>query len=147
MDNQQKSTPEDILFGAGAVIALGVAAAVVIKRLFFADFFVLDHMMPCMLHALTGYFCPGCGGTRSVAALFQGRFLVSLIDYPLTMYAVLMYAAFMVTQLIQRVSKGRIPVGMPWKHWYLWIALAILAAHFAGKNIYFFVTGREPFVF
>ena len=27
---------------------------------------------PCMIHTFTGYYCPGCGGTRAVHALFSG---------------------------------------------------------------------------
>ena len=30
---------------------------------------------PCMIHTFTGYYCPGCGGTRAVHALFAGDLL------------------------------------------------------------------------
>ena len=32
----------------------------------------------CIFYALTGYYCPACGNTRSVLALINGNILVSL---------------------------------------------------------------------
>ncbi len=33
---------------------------------------------PCPFHTLTGWYCPGCGNTRSVRALLNGDLLLSL---------------------------------------------------------------------
>lgn len=33
--------------------------------------------VPCLFHAVTGLYCPGCGGTRAVQVLFEGKFLLS----------------------------------------------------------------------
>ena len=33
---------------------------------------------PCYFHYVTGWYCPGCGCTRSVRALLQGQFWLSL---------------------------------------------------------------------
>ena len=38
--------------------------------------------MPCGFHALTGLPCPGCGLTRSVVALFEGRVGESIMLHP-----------------------------------------------------------------
>ena len=35
-------------------------------------------LIPCLIHKLTGFRCPGCGNTRALAALTQGRFMDSL---------------------------------------------------------------------
>ena len=85
-------------------------------------------------------------GTRSVIALFHGRFLVSAVDYPLTIYAVVMYLWFMISQTIQRVSGGKYRIGLRWRSGYLWGALAILLAHFVLKNVIYIVTGLTPFL-
>lgn len=44
--------------------------------------------MPCLFHLLTGWYCPGCGGTRAVKYLLQGNFMMSLQYHPLVLYTV-----------------------------------------------------------
>ncbi len=48
--------------------------------------------MPCMLHEITGLYCPGCGATRSVRALAHGQLTRSFLYNPFIPYMVL--AAF-----------------------------------------------------
>ncbi len=47
---------------------------------------------PCLFRLLTGYYCPGCGGTRAVWHLLHGRILTSIRCHPLVFYIVLMTA-------------------------------------------------------
>ena len=30
---------------------------------------MLNLSFPCLFHLATGYYCPGCGGTRAIASL------------------------------------------------------------------------------
>jgi len=40
-----------------------------------------DSIFPkCLFHEVTGFYCPGCGGQRSLHALLNGNFLLA-IDY------------------------------------------------------------------
>ncbi len=37
---------------------------------------------PCLFYLLTGLYCPGCGGTRSVKAMIHGQFLLAVHENP-----------------------------------------------------------------
>ena len=141
-----KAFPEDGIYMAGWCILALAAFLILIKNIFFPGFLVLEHMRPCLLYSLTGFFCPGCGGTRSAVALVHGHFLVCAVDYPLMAYSVVMYLWFMVSQTVERISRGKISIGMKWHNYYILIAVIILAAHFVGKNIFYIVTGMQPFL-
>ena len=51
---------------------------------------VMNLMPPCSFRIVTGLYCPGCGGRRSVAALGKGEFLtalrMNLLVYPLAIF-------------------------------------------------------------
>ena len=96
---------------------------------------------PCLFHLITGYFCPGCGGTRAVRALLHGHLLQSIYYHPLVVYAAVVYLTFMLTQTVERLSQHRVSIGMKYHNLYVWIALAILAVNFALKNILHFTVG------
>lgn len=44
---------------------------------------------PCLFHFITGLYCPGCGGTRAIRALFHGEILKSFCYHPFVLYAVI----------------------------------------------------------
>ena len=102
---------------------------------------------PCVLYAVTGFYCPGCGGTRACAALLDGKFLLSFCYHPVVPYCGALYAWFMVShtaeRLICRLKKtygkgapacpGR--VGMTYRNIYLYIALALAVINIAAKDI------------
>lgn len=48
-------------------------------------------MLPCLFHLLTGFYCPGCGGTRAILLLFRGDFAGSFQYHPLVLYGVLVF--------------------------------------------------------
>lgn len=138
--------PEDGLFLAGWIILSVIVLLVAIKECVYPDVNLIASMFPCYVWENFGFFCPGCGGSRSVAALLHGRLLVCAVNFPLTAYAVIMYLWFMFSHTVQRLSKNRLRIGLAWRHSYLWIALGILIAHFIIKNIYYIVTGNVPFL-
>ena len=89
---------------------------------------------PCMIHAVTGIYCPGCGGTRAAYALLCGKPLLSLYYHPIVLYTVVVGAAFLVTQTIGRLSRGRFRAVVHFRPVYLWIALALVVINCFVKN-------------
>lgn len=51
----------------------------------------------CIWDKMLGIYCPGCGGTRAVLALLQGKLLLSLWYHPFVLYAAVLYAGFMLS--------------------------------------------------
>lgn len=41
---------------------------------------------PCLFYIFTGAYCPGCGGTRAVRALFRGEIKRSFLYHPFVLY-------------------------------------------------------------
>ncbi len=93
--------------------------------------------MPCIFHELTGFYCPGCGGTRAFLALITGHPIISFLYNPAVIYAagvLLFYAVWGVSYAISQhhLKKIRRP------RFYLafvWIFIAILFANCTVKNL------------
>ena len=93
-------------------------------------------MLPvCIFWRLTGFYCPGCGDTRSFAALLSGRVWKAVVYHPFVPYSFGVGGWFMLSQTIERVSKGRIAIGMKYRDFYLWAALGIVLASCLIKNV------------
>ena len=104
-------------------------------------FDMLGGLLPCLLHSTTGLYCPGCGGTRAVKALLAGHLLLSMYYHPFVAYTVFVGGWFMISQTIQRVSRGRFPVGMHYRDIYLWLALAVVLVNCLVKNLVLLLWG------
>ena len=88
--------------------------------------------MPCIFHLVTGYYCPGCGGTRSVIALLHGHFIRSFIYHPIVLYV----AGAVIYLLYQKIKPGHPQKDMSRSIVKICIAaLIIIAANFIFKNL------------
>lgn len=90
--------------------------------------------IPCTLLATLGLYCPGCGGTRAVEALFHGQFLASLWYHPLVLYTVVIYGGFMLTNTMERIPIIHIK-GWKFHSWQIYGALIIVIGNWIIKNI------------
>ena len=90
--------------------------------------------MPCLLRTFTGYYCPGCGGTRAVDALLHLHPWRSFCYHPLVPYGAAVYLWFMISHTIEKLSRYRLRIGMKWNSAWLWIALVILALNVLVKD-------------
>ena len=72
-------------------------AAAVVAAIFvwiFGDSWLVK-VPDCAFEMITGLYCPGCGGTRSLIAFFQGHFIRSFLLHPAVPYALIVTAVFM----------------------------------------------------
>lgn len=93
---------------APAATAVGTAAAVGVVAV--AGRFGVPLFPPCPLHALTGLWCPLCGGTRAVAALANGDVAAALGFNALVVLAVPLMLVAWVTWTARRASGRRVPM-------------------------------------
>lgn len=119
------------------ITGLCLAALIFIYFLFYrmTGFRLENYLRPCVFHEITGYYCPGCGSTRAVYALFEGDLLQCFRYQPFILYAAAFGGWFLISQTAERLSKGKIAIGMRYRDGYLWIALAILILNFLVKNM------------
>jgi hypothetical protein len=99
-----------VVFGLGA---LGSGAV-----LFFFDPAKHGFYPLCVFHALTGWNCPGCGGTRAAYELLHGHLLRALHDNALVVLALAALAGggawWTVQRLRRRPARLTAPAGVWW---------------------------------
>lgn len=98
---------------------------------------------PCMVHLLTGFYCPGCGGTRAVYALLQGQFVRSLVLHPIVPYTAVIGGWFMFSQTVERLSRGRLKIALHFRDVYLWTALGLILLNVLVKNLALILWGVD----
>lgn len=97
---------------------------------------------PCMFRLLTGWYCPGCGGTRAFIALISGRIGDSIRLHPLIGYGAAFLAVFWGSHTLSYLSGGRIR-GLRYRHRYLAAAAVITAVNWMIKNYFLLVKGID----
>jgi hypothetical protein len=73
---------------------------------------------PCAFHALTGWWCPGCGMTRATHHLLHGDIVGALrynalLPFVLTLIALAWFDWYARTVGTRRVLAGRVPAWAP----------------------------------
>ncbi len=87
----------------------------------------------CLFHKLTGWNCPGCGGTRSAYALLHGQFALAFKDNAL--FVILLATAagrgawFGVMNMLRR------PAGHFFPAKFLWLLLVVAAVFTVLRNL------------
>lgn len=96
--------------------------------------------IPCLLNTFTGYYCPGCGGTRAVYALLHLQPWQSFCYHPLVPYGAAVYGWFMLSHTIEKLSHHRLRIGMKWNPIWLWMGLVIMVINVLIKDgaLFFF---------
>ncbi len=116
---------DKLLYELG-IAALGICFAAVLLYVI-TGINVLRLKYPCLFNKVTHLCCPGCGGTRAMRALLQGKILRSLYDYPPLLYGVIVYAVFMIRCFLHiHFGVRKSPDGTVVKYMYVFAALIIL---------------------
>ncbi|MCD7708520.1 MAG: DUF2752 domain-containing protein [Clostridiales bacterium] len=137
---KKMTVEDDCFYIVGWIfLALSVAALLLARFGVFEQLGLANHQ--CALHRLTGYYCPGCGGTRAVIALLHGHIFQSLYYHPLVVYVLAVGGWYMVSQTVERLSRGRAPIALRYKNAYLWLALALTLINCVVKNLVLAILG------
>ena len=69
---------------------------------------ILNYVPPCMFHRVTGYYCPGCGGTRAFILFFRGELFLSLCYHPAVLTLAVCYLHFIILYLYRRSRHNKV---------------------------------------
>lgn len=122
---------EDQLFEIGLVFLVIAAVGFILYESVLKPVITVR---PCLFDTFLRIYCPGCGGTRAVSALFHGHFLKSLWYHPLVPYTAVLYGGFMGSHALNRLGMKKVR-GWKFHNWYLYAAVGIIAVNFVVKNV------------
>ena len=132
---------EEVLYRLGLAAALTAAAVCMFLRMAPPEVREwLERYSFCVIYRLTGFTCPGCGGTRALEELLEGHVARSFLYHPLAPCGLGFYAVFMGSHTWEKLQKrfrpgaGR-PVGIKWKDGYAIAAVGLLVGNFIIKNL------------
>ena len=87
----------------------------------------------CVFYTLTGYYCPGCGGTRSFILLSSGHIIKALYYNPIVPFGAVLLAAFYIEILFKAAGKCRKIIPRSCTFWYIF--LGIMLAFYFLRNL------------
>lgn len=96
----------------------------------------------CILHEMTGYYCPGCGGTRAVDALMHGKIIRSFLYHPVVVYTAAILLFYALSHTVSIISKGKVKA-MLFRPLYLYLMIAIILIQWVIKNAVYFFAGIQ----
>lgn len=108
-----------------AGLGLGLLGMIGIITVFVLKISAFENLPECCFLKATGYYCPGCGGTRAVRALLQGRFLKSLYYHPFVGYILAYYIAFETTHTLAYLTRGKVR-GLLFCPVYFYVGIALI---------------------
>ena len=116
---------------------LGMMGTAIISYL---NISVLDLIPKCPLYEKTGYYCPGCGGTRAMIAISNGRILESLYYHPFVTYMLICYIVYETSYVLNIITHGKVR-GLYFCPLYFYIRIGIVIVQCLIKNFLRFKYG------
>lgn len=124
---------EAVLYFIGIIVAIVVIISIaIVNYAINATGYVV--FKSCLFRQITGLYCPGCGGTRALILLLHGKILTSIIYHPFTIYILVIFLIFYISQSARFITKGSIN-GVQFHKWMIIVGGIILILNFMIKNI------------
>jgi hypothetical protein len=109
-----------------AVIVLTLAALGSGAVLFFFDPTKYGFYPVCLFHSLTGWNCPGCGGTRAAYQLLHGHLLRALRDNALFVVMLTGLAMWSLRWLVRKMRNQPATFNVPARAWWWFLVGALI---------------------
>lgn len=90
--------------------------------------------LPCLFHLITGFYCPGCGGTRAVKFLIRGQILKSIQYHPLVFYAAAVILAEFATYGLSRLLH-KPEIHLKRYNQLIYLGIAVILINWILKNV------------
>lgn len=144
-DFKRQVTPltNKFFYRFGIFLLLAASVAAVLQNTGVLDLTVL--LYPCLFYRISGIYCPGCGGTRAVKALLEGRFFSCFFYHPFVFYCFVMYVLFMGSHTLEKIfiriyakkSPHKKPFvrGLNFKVSYVYLGIIIILLQWLVKNL------------
>ncbi len=124
---------EKLIYYILLVFFLAAAAAGIVLRAL--DIHLTGKIPACVFYKMTGFYCPGCGGTHAVDALLSLHPVRSFLYHPLVLYTAVFGGWYVLSHTIEYLSKGRYAIGMRYRDIYLYAALVLLILNWLIRNL------------
>lgn len=98
--------------------------------------------IPCIFHLVTGFYCPGCGGTRAVKAFLHGDFAASFRYHPLIVYTALVVVLEAGTWALSKLFHRP---GLYIRHydWFVYLGIAVIFINWIWKDYMLLARGID----
>ena len=91
--------------------------------------------LPCIIHSLTGLYCPGCGSSRLLASLLHMEFYQAFRWNPLLFILFPFAAVYLLWGSVSYVRLGRNTLDDRIPKWLLWGLAAVVILYFPLRNL------------
>ncbi len=96
----------------------------------------------CRFKQVTGFYCPGCGGTRAVKALLSGHIIKAIIYHPFVPYCLFMWIIYEGSHILEMLHVPKIK-GMKFENAYAYFGIYIIFINWILKNFILFLLNHS----